>query len=471
LQRLDSGNPVEGNKTNHGKPYRGAMTHLNDEINELALDLAWSLWAELGVDGRGRRHDWQAVDLEPLIIFTAYIGNLDSRLRANSMDWCIANVRFASAFRLRNLAQNASAAMGEAFGRYAATVKAHSHVPWPSLGDPLAIWTSERIGEPDLRRPSLIQLRLRALVGVSARAEILKLMLADPERGQVASTLAQAAAYSKGSVSQALDLLTMAGIVQVQPTANRLVYRLSRPTVLIDVMQWLPATFPDWWPIFRVTEAIVELAHERSTTPLSRAADVQKTLGRINQDLQRLGIADQVPRGAGPASVTEFEHWALTFLQDQSGRGEAMPAARDVTYTVHHLSFGGWMATVSQRGRQPRRLEVGDHAPKVQRQDWAAFQEHLAQAQPARPAADPRSDQMEGERPLELAMAIFHDVLARAGSKVKDQNAADAVVRLIGGEFAIELLRPMRPGQEATFTAEFMRRWYENRRQRFVSTG
>ena len=430
------------------------MTHLDDEVNELALDLAWSLWAELGVDGRGRRHDWQAIDLEPLIIFTAYIGNLDSRLRANSMDWCIANVRFASAFRLRNLAQNASASMGEAFGRYAATVKAHSHVPWPSLGDPLAIWTSERISEPDLRRPSLIQLRLRALVGVSARAEILKLMLADPERGQVASALAEAAGYSKGSVSQALDLLTMAGIVRVQPTANRLVYRLSRPAVLIDVMQWLPASFPDWWPIFRVTEALLELARTGSTTPLSRAADVQETLGRINHDLQRLGIADQVPRGVGPASVTEFEHWALTFLEDQSGRGEAMPAAREVTYTVHHLSFGGWMATVSQRGRQPMRLEVGD------------------QSQPAGPAADPGSSQMEDRTgSLELALTIFHDVLARAGLNANDQNSADAVVRLIGGEFAVELLRPMRPGQEATFTAEFMRRWYENRRQRFVSTG
>ena len=34
------------------------------------------------VDGMHRRHDWQAIDLEPLIIFTAYIGNTDSRLRA-----------------------------------------------------------------------------------------------------------------------------------------------------------------------------------------------------------------------------------------------------------------------------------------------------------------------------------------------------------------------------------------------------
>ena len=162
------------------------MTHLNDEIDGLALDLAWSLWSELGLDGGSRRHDWQAIDLEPLIIFTAYVGNKDSRLRANSMDWCVANARFASAFRLRNFAQQASLATREAFGRYAATIKVHANVAWPSQGDPLAIWTAELMGEPDLRRPSLIQLRLRALVGVSARAEILKLMLADPERGQAA---------------------------------------------------------------------------------------------------------------------------------------------------------------------------------------------------------------------------------------------------------------------------------------------
>jgi hypothetical protein len=72
---------------------------------------------------------------------------------------------------------------------------------------------------------------------------------------------------------------------------------------------------------------------------------------------------------------------------------------------------------------------------------------------------------------LELALAMIHDALTRAGSNVNGQNVADAVLKLVGGEFAIELLHPMRPGQEATFTAEFMRRWYENRRQRFISTG
>jgi len=92
-------------------------TRLAHEVDGLALDLAWSLWSELGVDGMRRRHDWQALDLEALIIFTSYIGNSDSRLRANSIDWCIANARLASAFRLRNLAEQAGTTMREAFGR------------------------------------------------------------------------------------------------------------------------------------------------------------------------------------------------------------------------------------------------------------------------------------------------------------------------------------------------------------------
>jgi DNA-binding transcriptional ArsR family regulator len=421
------------------------MTRLNQEIDGLALDLAWSLWSELGVDGMRRRHDWQAIDLEPLIIFTSYIGNSDSRLRANSIDWCIANARFASAFRLRTLAERAGPSMREAFGRYAATVKAHAKVPWPAKGDPLALWTSEHIGTPDLRRPSLIQLRLRALVGVSARAEILKLMLAEPERGQVASALAEAAGYGKGSVSQALDLLTAAGILYVQPTANRLVYRLARPAELASALQWLPAVFPDWWPVFKVIEAIAELAHARSSSGNARAAEALKVLDRIDPDLQRLGIAEQVPRPTGPASYTEFEHWALTFLADQAGRGEMTPAAREVTYTIHHLSFGGWMGTVMQRGRQPRQLDGDETVSDV-----------------------PAFDEMTGA--AHLAEAMFRDALSRARRAVGEAPPPEDVTRLISAEFADELLRSMRPGQEASFTAEFLRRWLKNRRHRFGAT-
>lgn len=426
------------------------MTRLDSEIDGLALDLAWSLWAELGLDGLRRRHDWQALDLEPLIIFTAYIGSRDSRLRANSIDWCVANTRFASAFRLRNLAGQAGPAMQEAFGRYAATVKARAKVPWPANGDPYELWTSEPIGVPDLRRPALIQLRLRALVGVSARAEILRLMLAEPDRAHAASALADAAGYGKGSVAQALDLLTMAGILNVQPAANRLLYRLAHPTELAGALQWLPAVFPDWWPIFRVTAAIAEFAHA-SMAPSTRTAAVGKVLQLIDPDLKRLGIADEVPRSSGPASYTEFEHWAITFLADHCGRGEMVPAAREVGYTIHHLSFGGWLGTVSQRGRRPQHLNVaGEGRPNA--------------------ASSPTAELDERTGATRLTEAMFADALARGRSAIIDKPVSDDIARLISGEFAEELLQSMRPGQEATFTAEFVRRWFENRVQRFRAT-
>jgi hypothetical protein len=61
--------------------------------------------------------------------------------------------------------------------------------------------------------------------------------------------------------------------------------------------------------------------------------------------------------------------------------------------------------------------------------------------------------------------------LARARTAIGDEAAPAAdVTRVISGEFAEELLRSMRPGQEASFTAEFVRRWFENRRHRFGAT-
>lgn len=416
------------------------MNRLGKEFDALALDLAWSLWAELGVDGAARRHDWQAIDLEPLIIFTARLGASDSRLRASTIDWCIANARFASALRLRNLAEHASAGTREAFGPYAVTVRAHAKAPWPGQGDPLTLFHPERASPPDLRRPSLVQLRLRALVGVSARAEILKLMLADPERPQPASTLAADAAYGKGSIAQALEMLTMAGIVQVQPHANRLLYRLSRPAELALALQWLPAVYPDWRPIFLVVEMLLDYARSAPLVPPARLAALQKLRPGIDRELHRLGIAELVPRAVVPASVAEFEHWALDFLTEQSGHAQAAGATRDVSYVIHHLSYGGWLGTINVAGRQPRQLDA-EHG-------------HLEEAAGA----------------AELVYLMFKDVVGKRHRRGGLVPADEASLQVISREFAEELVRPMHAGQEATFTAEFVRRWHENRRRRFGAT-
>jgi hypothetical protein len=405
-------------------------------MNTLALDLAWSLWSELGAGARVRHHDWQAVDLEPLIVFTAWLAT-DSRLRANAMEWSIANARFASTFRLRHFAERSSPAMRAAFGRFAATVRAHARVPWPGQGDPQALLHHDGLGPPDLRRPSLIQLRLRALVGVSARAEILKKMLAEPDRLQSASALAEDAGYGKGSVAQALEMLTMAGIVFVQPAGNRLQYRLARPADLAQALQWLPSAYPDWWPVFRITEALWDYAQHPDSPQSGRGGAPGRLLQRIDADAHRLGIAHQLPDAGGAAAVAELEHWAIGFLADQSGRAPGTGPSGQVSYVVHHMSFGGWLGTAVRGGRQPKAIEV---------------------------EGEVQLDEATG--PAALAHAMFTDALQKSSGTALNR----ALIQVISREFAEELLRSMRPGQEATFTAEFLRRWYENRHQRFGAT-
>jgi DNA-binding transcriptional ArsR family regulator len=412
------------------------LSRLSHELDGLALDLAWSQWTELGVESGVRQHEWRAIDLEPLIIFTAGLTS-DSRLRAASIDWCITNARFASAFRLRNFARQASSRTRAAFGRYAATVKAHAKVPWPGHGDPFTLMLrDQRAPAPDLRRPALVQLRLRALVGVSARAEILKLLLAHPDRLKPASLLAEAAGYGKGSVSQALDMLTTAGFVHVQPSANRLLYRLARPVDMAKALQWLPSVYPDWWPVFRIAEALIEYSHATSGPPVTRMVAIQKVLSEIDADLKRLGITEAVPRALVPASVAEFEQWAVDFLERQIEGHEIAPPG-GVAYRVRRLPTGVWEATVSVTGGEPR---------------------------PLTPETDGGLDVRTSA--TRLASAMFADALRRNAAAPAD----DAILRVVSQEFSEELLRPMRPGHEATFTAEFVRRWYENRRQRFGAT-
>jgi hypothetical protein len=45
-------------------------------VRDLALEIAWSLWAELGLSGWTRHHAESAVDLEPLIIATPRLGRM-----------------------------------------------------------------------------------------------------------------------------------------------------------------------------------------------------------------------------------------------------------------------------------------------------------------------------------------------------------------------------------------------------------
>ena len=287
------------------------MSSCSRLLHESALELAWSLWAELGVAGWERRHTSHAIDPESLILFTSLLGAADPRLRDESTDWCVAYGRYVSAARLRNLLAGASPAVQAGFAETAATVNAHSALRWPGATSPRSFRRTGRSDVADFSRPSLVVLRLRALFGVGARAETVRAFVADPAAGFTAADLAGAAGYTKRNLAESLDALRMGGLLRAERRRNQLVYRLTDAEKLMGMLGGTPSSFPRWRSVFRILESLLELRGRaegmKSAVRVVEAADV---LHDLDADLRAVGARPPSVDMLGPDPWDELTDWA-----------------------------------------------------------------------------------------------------------------------------------------------------------------
>ena len=262
-------------------------------LEDLGLELAWSLWGELGVRGvvRGRHEDW-SIDPEALVVFTARVAGEDPRLRDEALDWCINNERHVSRARLKGILRRADEVTREAFGPFAATVAEHTGHAWPMATEAWSYQTTRRSTLASLAGPSLIRLRLRALFGVGARSEILHAFVAEPHSRMTAAGLARLTGYSKRNIAEELDQLALAGLLQVATPTNQWLYRLTDPDALLAFVGERPRLFPNWEPALRVVAAVI--ASDRSPQPGSptvQTIEWEKLLAGLAPDLHDAEIA------------------------------------------------------------------------------------------------------------------------------------------------------------------------------------
>lgn len=260
-----------------------------------SLALAWGAWTELGVSGWTSTHaDW-AVDPEPLILFTAWLGDADPRLRDEATDWCVQNWRHISKARLKNLLREQPDDVAAAFGEFAGTVGAHAGMTWPGATRPRPYAVTGRSTLPHFGRPSLVWLRLRAMFGVGARAEILRCFLSHGGGAVSVAALAVATGYTKRNVGQECETLHRAGVLSVRAQGNRFYYSLARRAELKAFIGEMPAVLPDWTAILNITREVVALerrSNDAGQTTLPVHA--RKTLRLITDDLDELHI-DALP--------------------------------------------------------------------------------------------------------------------------------------------------------------------------------
>ncbi len=286
-----------------------------NELREHVVDTLWSQWHELGVAATvARRHSDDFIDPEPLIAFTATLGDLDPRLRDESIDWVLRYGTYTSKARLKNVLDDWGLREDPLFRQYAATVNAHGGAGWPAAGaKPLAFRSRARSLLEDLTRPSLISLRIRAIFGVGARAELIRAFLSRPHLAMTAADLSAETNYGKRNVLKELEPLRFAGLVKSFRAVNADRFSLAMSDQIGALVGPLPQRFSRWTHTFAVLHVLLGLARRGAKrSDLQNAVDAVHLLEERKELFASAGIYPP-PLPAGVSAWPAFLEWAVGY--------------------------------------------------------------------------------------------------------------------------------------------------------------
>jgi hypothetical protein len=278
------------------------------------VGLAWSLWGELGVSTWTRAHqDWM-VELEPLIVFTATVGEHDARLRREAVDWCVQNSAFLSISQLRHVVKGWPPAGLVGFADFAATVSRITGRSWPQqdLGEPYSFGTSGKSRLRSIEQPSLLQLRLRAMFGVGSRAEILRCLLTAPGEDLSTAQIAAGVAYTRRQITADLEMLVRSGLVVRRTDAGPSRYSLADVAAVERLTGRAPSVVPTWTQLFIVLQAVSASLEAVSSGGFQQPeVELAARMRAIEGPMQALRL--RVPQPQAGDHGSELADWAQHF--------------------------------------------------------------------------------------------------------------------------------------------------------------
>ncbi|HEX8646491.1 MAG TPA: hypothetical protein VF715_06295 [Thermoleophilaceae bacterium] len=320
------------------------ITALRELVNEAALDFAWDQWAQLGVLASPRRPAPWSMDPEALLVFSLEVARRDPRLFEEVLDWLLVNERMVSVQRLRNIARAPGEdALARAALAWVAERKPRARrdpdASVPSTdAEPALLFhglssrdapldpaflrhgfakpvtpPSRRSQTPDPRAPIALAFRLRHLLGVSARAEVLRTLLTIGVPRVSIQAIARGAGFSKRNVQEALNSLVAAGVVQGISVAGAQSYSIDRepwaPLFGVTDDRW--PVHVDWPQLLHAFVEVIRWLNDPATDGLSdymRFSEARTLLDRVADDLRYAGVVVEMPqRGALEEGWSAFE--------------------------------------------------------------------------------------------------------------------------------------------------------------------
>jgi hypothetical protein len=299
-------------------------TTLKEQLERWLVEFAWEEWAQMGVLAAPHRRSPWAQDPEALIVFTLEVARCEPRLFDELLDWMLANEALLSVRRLRAMCidETDRALLAGAIGwlarrrprarlRVASPDSApevllplfHDGGPVPEsdpdfaaaglLRPPLA--PSGKSLQPDLSMPINLGFRLRAILGVGIRAEVLRIMLTVQAPWMTAQALARASDYAKRNVHEALAGLSAARVLSASSVGGEQRYTIDK-SAWAALLQSPPAELPshrDWPQLLGTLRAILRWSQQQelqSASDYLRASSTRQLLERIRPELAFAGI-------------------------------------------------------------------------------------------------------------------------------------------------------------------------------------
>lgn len=297
---------------------------MGSDLQGAIVVLAWSLVTELGVPGLVRRHRAVAIDPEPVVLLTSLLAREDPRLRDQILSWLLQHGSLLSASRLGGLLKAGGPTLQARFSEVAQTVRATGgpRLPTPTEAVAFAGSPEPRSMSLPLGRPSLVRLRLRALCGVGARADVLAELLLRGDRWMRTVDLTDIG-YSKRSVASVLSELAEAGVAERVSQGNAHRFRLRSLDAIATLVAGEGLGSIDQVAVLRLVEVLVELDGLCSIPQVVRRVEATKRHARLSTLAMQLDLRAPPPVRGVEKAWERLVGWGLESVREIGGQTRA----------------------------------------------------------------------------------------------------------------------------------------------------
>ncbi len=176
------------------------------------------------------------------------------------------------------------------------------------------------IGGRGLSRPSLVSLRIRAIFGVGARAELIRVFLSHRHPAMTAADLSAETNYRKRNVLNELEPLRFAGVVKSFRAVNADRFSLAKLDQIEALVGPKPKRFTRWTQTFGVLHVLLDGAgRPAKRSDLQKAVEVVRLLEN-HKELLASARADPPKLPGGALAWPAFLDWAAGYAKTVARR-------------------------------------------------------------------------------------------------------------------------------------------------------